>query len=132
MKKIIITVVSLLYVISGFCQNKVLYLKSKETLSFQTWDTIYASVILKDSKGKSYKLKLGTDKNGSDANILLSENRYHVHGSYKTYPCCDGIVLMDEKMKLFFDEKSMPFTYTSSFADHGSHRSHMSHYSSRL
>ena len=137
MKKIIITAVSLLYVISGFCQNKVLYLKSKETLNFQTWDTIYASVrkkrvVLKDSKGNSYNLKIVTDKNGSDANIMLSEKRYHVHGSYKTYPCRDGIVLMDEKMKLYFDEKSMPFTYISSFADHGSHRSHMSHYSSRL
>ena len=59
MKKIIITVVSFLYAISGFCQSKVLYLKSKETLNFQAWDTIYASVrkdcvILKDSNAHSY------------------------------------------------------------------------------
>ena len=137
MKKIIITVVSFLYAISGFCQSKVLYLKSKETLNFQAWDTIYASVrkdcvILKDSKGKSYNLKLGSDKNGGDADVMLSKKHYHVHGSYKTYPCRDGYILMDEKMKLFFDEKSMPFTYISSFADHGSHRSHISHYSSKL
>lgn len=137
MKKIVIAIVSFFYCLFGFCQSKVLYLKSKDIIRFQTWDTIYASVkdnniILTDSKGKSYRLELGVDKNGCDAVIMLSENHYHIHGTSQTYPCRNGSVLMDKKMKLFFDEKSMPFTYFSSFADHGSHRSHYSHYSSRL
>lgn len=137
MKKIIIAIVSFFYCLSGLCQSKVLYLRSKDNIKFQTWDTIYASVnkdiiVLTDSKGNSYRLKLGVDKNGSDAIIMLSERRYHIHGTSQTYPCRSGSVLMDNKMKLFFDEKSMPLTYFSSFADHGSHMSHRSHYSSRL
>lgn len=137
MKKIAITIVSFFYCLSGFCQSKVLYLKSQDNIKFQTWDTIYASVrkdsvILSDSKGKSYRFKLVVDKDGRGANIMLSEKHYHIHGTSQTYSCRNGSVLMDDKMKLFFDEKSMPFTYFSSFADHGSHRSHISHYSSRF
>lgn len=136
MKKFLITLVSFFYVVSGFCQTKVLYLKTKETLKFQTWDTLYASVgkdfiILKDSKGNSYRMKPDTDINGSDADIMISEKRYHIHGGSITYICRNGNVLMDKNMKLFFDENSLPLTNLSSFVNHGSHMSHRSHYSSR-
>ncbi len=128
MKKIVLTIVSIFYFMSSFCQSKVLYFKSDKVVKFQTWDTLYASVgkdivTLSDSKGNRYKLKLGTDKDGSDAKIMITGSRYHIHGN----PCQNGCVLMDEKMKLYFDEKAMPFTYYSSFVDHSSHMSHRSH-----
>ena len=145
MKKIIITLVSFIYVISGFCQTKVLYLKSKESVRFQTWDTLYASVrknivVLTDSKGNSHKLKLGKEKNGSDASIMLLDKEYHFREKPDTSR--SGCVIMDNKMKLFFENKSVYLTTTSSFvhhyshysylgnSGHHSHSSHISHYSS--
>ena len=120
-----------------YCQDKVLYLKNKEVIKFQTWDTLYASVrknnvIITDSKGNRYTLKLSNDKDGNEANIMLTETHYHIHGSWKTYPCHEGSIIMDDKMKLYFEEKSVAFSWFSSFADHGSHYSHKSHYSSKL
>ena len=127
MKKIVLTIVSIFFFMSSFCQSKVLYLKSNKVVKFQTWDTLYASVgknivTLSDSKGNRYKLKLGTDKDGYDAKIMITDSRYHIHGDIAV-PCQDGCVMMDEKMKLYFDEKAMPFTNYSTFTNHGSHYS---------
>ena len=134
MKKVFITIVSLFYAISGYCQSKALYLKNnKETIKFETWDTIYAVksegkvVILKDKKGKEFRCEL--DANGSEYNssIEIYSGRYHIHGDYKIgVPCHSGIIIMDDKMKLFFKDNAKP---CSNHSDHGSH---MSHYSSKF
>lgn len=135
MKKIVITIVTFFYCLSGFCQA--IYLKSKDVISFQIWDTIYASVrndsiILTDKKGKNYKLTLGVGKNGWDAVIKLFEDKYHYHGISQNARCRNGSVLMDENMKLFLYKESWHFSsdFSSPFTNHGSHYSHRSHYSS--
>ena len=128
MKRILIGMLSFMYILSGYCQSKVLFLKSKDVIKFQTWDTIYATVrnnrvVLSDTKGNRYKLKLTVDELNNTPTIMVSGNRYHLHGK----PCQNGVILMDERMTLFFEEKSTPLSYFSSFVDHGSHHSHVSH-----
>ena len=139
MKKVLITIVSLFYAISGYCQAKALYLKSKETIKFQTWDTILAIkskgtvVILKDKEGKEYKCELDTNGSEFNSSIEITGSSYHTHGDYKVgVPCHQGIIIMDDKMKLFFKDKAKT---RSNHFDHGSHMSHVSHashYSSNL
>lgn len=140
MKKFLMTVVSFFYVISGYCQSKSLYLKSKDNLSFQTWDTIYAvkqkggSIILRDKTGKEYKCTL--DKHGSEFGSQIEIFQYR-----KSYPWYyrsevgghGGLIIMDNPMKLFFEKKSKPRSKSldhSSHYSHNSHNSHISHYSS--
>lgn len=133
MKKILITIISFLYVISSYCQSKALYLKSKEQIRFQTWDTIYAIksygdlVILKDKHGKKYECNLDVDGNESNNSIEISSGNYHIHGDHRnSSQCHSGIIIMDSMMKLFFNDNSKS---RSNHFDHGSHMSHYSHYS---
>jgi len=132
MKKVLITIVSLFYAISGYCQAKALYLKSKETIKFQTWDTIYAAkskgnvVKLKDKEGKEYRCELDADGSESNSTIEIDGDYYHIHIHKGGVPCHHGIILMDEKMKLFFKDNA------KSRSNHFDHFSHMSHYSSKL
>ncbi|MBR2205630.1 MAG: hypothetical protein IJ898_04625 [Prevotella sp.] len=137
MKKIIITIVSAFYMLSGYCQSKALYLKSKELIKFQTWDTIYAikskgnRVILRDKKGKKYNCELDTQGSEFVSPIEISEHgRYHIHGNHKQgVGCHSGIIVMGNNMKLFFKDNCK---VRSNHYDHGSHMSHASHYSSRM
>lgn len=132
MKKGLITVVSLFYAISGFCQAKALYLRSKETVKFQTWDTIYAikaignSVILKDRSGKEYICELDKKGREFDSPIEIYNGSYHIHGNPGVGACHHGILMMDNSMKLFFKDNAK---LRSNHFDHGSH---YSHYSSKL
>ena len=134
MKKIIITVISLVLSLCAFCQERFLRLKAVDTLTFQTRDTLYATfykdtVIIKDANGVKRKFILKKEWDGpyfSDM-IISSGGYFHSRGDSEKYR--DGKIFMDDMMKLYFDNNSN--IYKSSHTDHASHMSHYSHYSSK-
>lgn len=131
MKRFIITIASLFLSLHTFCQECFLHLKAVDTLKFQTWDTLYATfynntVIIKDFNGikRKFVFEEGYGPYFSDM-VISSGGRFHACGNLKKGRCRSGKIFMDEKMKLYFENKS--HVYKSSHRDHGSH---MSHYSS--
>lgn len=133
MKKVIFSIVSLLFSAYGFCQERFLHLRAIDRIEFSSWETLYAScsndtVIIRDTSGLIYhKFVLNPNREGEyGSDMVISENgRYHSCSS-NSRPCKRGNIILDDAMKLYFDENSK--IYNSSHRDHGSH---YSHYSSR-
>lgn len=129
MKKLIFSLFSLLLSTYAFCQERFLHFRAIDKIEFLSLDNLYAlwdndTFIFRDASRSIYHKFILNSTGGEEyeSDMVISENNlYHSCGSR---PCKEDNIILDDKMKLFFEENSK--INNSSPRDHGLHRSHYS------